>query len=177
MLIKILIAIAVIILVLVIVILQQPDTFRVSRQTTIHAAPAVVFAQVNDLRQWQAWSPWAKMDPDAKTIFNGPSAGVGASMSWAGKKTGEGTMAIMESIADEKIVFKLEFFKPMQGTNMAEFQFTPDGNQTLVSWSMYGKTGFMGKAMGLIMNCEKMLGPQFEQGLADLKAVSEAQSK
>ena len=138
-----------------------------------HAAK--IFPHVNDLHQWQGWSPWARMDPTAQTTFDGPAAGTGAAMAWVGTRTGTGKMTIIDSRPAELVVFKLEFLIPMVAANTAEFTFTPQGGQTLVTWSMFGKANFMSKAMGLLMSCDKMVGGQFAQGLADLKTVAEAQ--
>lgn len=169
----ILVAIAVIIFVIVAAI--QPSDFRIIRTGTINAPASAVFAQVNDLQKWDAWSPWAKLDPEAINSFEGPASGTGAIMRWAGNnKVGVGSMTIMESRPDEFISFKLEFLKPFAATNTAEFTFNSEDNQTTVTWSMYGKNNFKGKAIGLIMNCEKMVGGQFEKGLAALKSVVEA---
>ncbi len=171
----ILTAAAVILVVFVIFIALQPSQFRVARTGLISAPPAVVFAQVNDLHMWEGWSPWAKLDPAAKTGYAGPAAGVGAVFRWAGNsKVGEGSMTIIESRPAELIRFKLEFVKPFKGTNTAEFTFKPEGNQTTVTWSMSGKNSFTSKAMGFIVNCDKMVGGQFEKGLADLKSLVEA---
>ncbi len=173
MLTTILIVIAVIIVAVVVVVSMQPATFSVSRSATLPAPPAAVFAQVNDLHLWEAWSPWAKMDPNAKSTFSGAPAGDGASMAWAGNKNvGEGRMTITASRPNEAIRLKLEFFKPFKATNSAEFTFKPEGNGTLVTWTMSGNNNFMGKLFGLLMNCDKMIGGQFEKGLASLREVT-----
>jgi hypothetical protein len=178
MVIKVLIALVVIAVVFVIVVSTRPPAFRYTRSTSISAPASVVFAQVNDLHKWEAWSPWAKMDPNAKSTFAGPSAGTGAAMSWAGNRNvGEGRMTITESRPSEFIRFRLDFLKPFAATNTGEFTFQPQGSQTLVTWSMFGPNSFMGKAVNLFINCEKMVGGQFEKGLADLKSVSEASAK
>jgi len=153
---------------------SRPDDFRVSRSIAIAAPPSAVFPHVNDLREFQKWSPWAKMDPQTKVTYEGPASGVGSSFTWQGDKTGEGTMALSESRRDEFIHFMLVFRKPFKATNTAEFTFKPDGNGTLVTWSMYGRNNFIAKAMGVFMDCDKMIGGPFEQGLADLKTLSEA---
>ena len=171
----ILILVAIAVIIFVIAATMQPTDFHISRTDKINAPASAVFAHVNDLHQWDAWSPWAKLDPNAKNSFEGSAAGVGAVMRWAGNnKVGQGSMTILESRPDEFIRFKLEFLKPMAATNTAEFSFTSEDDQTTVTWCMYGKNNFMGKAMGLIMNCDKMVGGQFEQGLAALKTVVEA---
>jgi Polyketide cyclase / dehydrase and lipid transport len=178
MLIPILIAVAVIIIGLVIVVAVQPAEFRITRSNLVSAAPAVVFAQVNDLHQWEAWSPWAKMDPNAKNTFAGSAAGMGASMHWAGnRKVGEGIMTIIESRPNELIRLKLEFLKPFKATHSVEFTFKPAGDQTSVTWSMTGKNNFMGRTFSLVMNCDKMIGGQFEKGLAAMKSIAEATAK
>ncbi len=171
---KILIALASIIVVFILVVATRPADFRVTRSTTIAALPDAVFPHVNELKKWDAWSPWAKLDPNAKNSFDGPPSGKGAAMSWAGNNdVGEGRMTIMESRANELVRFHLEFLKPMAGTSEAEFNFQPAGNQTTVTWTMTGKNSFMAKAVSLFMDCDKMVGGQFEQGLAGLKTVAE----
>ena len=170
----ILIVVPVILIAFGIVVAMQPADFRITRTATISAPPADVFAQVNDFSKWQNWSPWAKLDPAAKSTFEGPAAGTGARFRWAGNnQVGEGRMTITESHPSDLVRIELEFLKPFKATNTAEFTFKPEGNQTVVSWSMFGKNNFMGKAMGLIMDCDKMLGGQFEQGLANMKSVAE----
>ncbi|RYD21399.1 MAG: polyketide cyclase [Verrucomicrobiaceae bacterium] len=171
---KILIALAVVLLIFVIVVASRPGEFRYERSTTIAAPPSAVFPHLNDLHKWQAWSPWAKKDPDAKTTFEGPQEGVGSAMSWAGdSNVGEGKMTITESKPNERVQYRLDFLKPFTGTNMAEFTFTPEGSGTKVVWSMSGKNNFFSKAFGLFVDCEKMIGDDFEQGLRDLKAIVE----
>jgi Polyketide cyclase / dehydrase and lipid transport len=157
---------------------RQPDDFKISRAGNISATASAIFPHVNTLQKWDAWSPWAKLDPNAKNSFEGPAEGVGAKMSWAGNnKVGVGSMTITESRPSDFVQFKLEFLKPMKATNTAEFTFKPEGDQTKVTWTMTGTNNFMGKVMGLIMNCDKMVGGQFEQGLAALKTVVEATGK
>lgn len=171
----ILIVLLVAIVGLVIVVSMQPADFAITRTATIHAPPQVVHDQVNDLHHWQAWSPWEKLDPEMKKTFEGPPAGANASYAWAGNsKAGEGKMTITESRPGELVRIKLEFIKPFAATNMTDFTFTPEGAGTKVTWKMYGKNGFMGKAFGLFMNMDKMVGDDFEKGLAALKSVSEA---
>lgn len=175
---KILLTFAILVIVFVIIVALQPSDFRVARSTTISAPPPVVFSYVNDLHQWQEFSPWAKIDPAAKVSFEGPSSGTGAVFIWAGNKdVGEGRMTIVESRPHELVRFKLDFVKPFTATNHAEFTFKPEGTQTAVTWSMTGKNNFLFKAVGLFMDCDKMIGSQFEQGLASLKTLSEATAK
>jgi uncharacterized protein YndB with AHSA1/START domain len=174
----ILVALAVIIVVLVVIVALQPSDFRVARSTTISAPPPAVFAQVNDFHKWEAWNPWGKIDPTMKQTYDGAPAGVGAIYTWAGNnEVGEGRMTITESRPSELIRVKLEFLKPFAATNTAEFTFKPEENQTLVTWSMFGEKNFMAKAVHLVMNMDKMIGGQFEKGLADMKSVVETPAK
>jgi hypothetical protein len=170
----ILIVIAVVVALLVVWIATRPADFSISRSTTISAPPQAVFPQVNDFHNWEAWSPWAKIDPEMKMTFAGPAAGTGAVYTWTGNnKVGEGRMTIVESRPNELVRIKLEFMKPFTATNASEFTFQPQESQTTVTWSMSGKRNFMTKAMGLVMSMEKMLGGQFDQGLAKMKVIAE----
>lgn len=160
------------------VVATRPDDFRVTRSLLISAPADRVFQQVNDLHKWEAWSPWAKLDPNGKTSYAGPASGAGAAFSWDGNsQVGEGTMTITESRPTQFLQFRLDFRRPMTATNTAEFVFAPQGDQTKVTWTMYGRNNFLGKAVSLVMNCDKMIGGQFETGLAQLKAVAEAEPK
>jgi hypothetical protein len=174
----ILIALAVIVVVLVVVVALQPAEFRVARSATMSAPAPVIFAQVNELRKWEAWNPWQKMDPAMKLTFAGPPAGTGASYSWVGNsQVGEGRLTIIETRPSDRVRIKLEFLKPFAATNTAEFTFKPAGNQTAVTWSMEGNNNFIAKALNLCMNMDKMVGVQFEKGLADMKSVVESAPK
>lgn len=173
-LLTILAVVVVLVLGFVILVSTQPDSFAVSRSTTIATSAEMVFAHVNDLRKWQAWSPWEKLDPDMKKTFEGPPAGEGAVYAWSGDgNVGEGKMTIVESRANERIHIRLDFVKPMQATNDVEFTFAPDGNNTAVTWTMNGRNNFIGKTFQLFMDMDKMVGDQFAKGLADLKQVVE----
>lgn len=175
---KILLALVLIVALFAGVVALQPADFRITRSATFAAPVATVFAQVNDLHKWEAWSPWAKLDPQMKQTYEGASAGVGAMTSWAGNdEVGEGRMTITESRPDQSIRIKLEFIKPFTATNTAEFDFKPEGAQTTVTWSMSGTNNFVSKAFGLFMNVEKMVGTDFEKGLANLKKVVESPPK
>jgi len=174
----ILIALAVIVVVFVVIVALQPSEFHVARSTTTSAPRAAVFAQVNDFHKWEAWNPWGKIGPAMKQTYEGAPAGIGAICTWAGNnEVGEGRMTITESRPSDLIRIKLEFFKPFAGTNIAEFTFKPEGNQTAVTWSMEGKNNFMAKAIHLFMNMDKMIGGQFEKGLASMKSVVESAPK
>ena len=169
----ILLALMFIAILIVVVIAGEGNEFAVSRRTKIAAPPAQVYPHVNELRKWEAWNPWGKMDPNSKMTYDGPPAGTGASYSWAGKKVGAGRNTIMESVPNELVRFRLEFLKPWTATNTAEFTFRADGGQTLVTWTMYGKRNLCAKIFGLFMNCDKMCGDHFDKGLAEMKSVVE----
>jgi len=152
----------------------RPSAFRIARSATVEAEPGAVFAHVNALRKWDAWSPWAKRDPAMKQTWDGPPEGVGASTHWEGnRQVGEGRMEIVESRPAALVRIRLEFLKPFAATNTAEFVFEPEGAATRVTWAMTGDNNFMAKAVGLVMNMDRMVGRDFEQGLASLKAVVE----
>jgi hypothetical protein len=172
---KILIGTAVILTALAGFIATRPSEFAVTRSMEMAAPAEAVFAQVNDFHKWESWSPWAKMDPAAKNTFEGPSSGIGAGFKWEGNKdVGAGGMTIVESRPSDLIQIRLEFVKPMKATNLTEFTFAPAGKQTLVTWTMSGRNNFIGKAFGLFVDCDKMIGGQFEKGLASMKAIVEA---
>lgn len=155
-----------------VIVATQPDSYHVERSLVINAPAAKIYAQVNDLHQWDAWSPWAKIDPNAKSTFEGTKAGKGAIMRWEGNnEVGAGSMEITETEANKRIAMKLDFLKPMKGEATSEFTFVPEGKGTKVTWSMDGKSNFVGKAMGLIFNCDKMIGDKYEEGLASLQKV------
>jgi hypothetical protein len=172
----VLLSLAAVVVVFLIVVALRPAQYRVARSTTIDAPPPVVFAQVNDFHKWEAWNPWGKIDPAMKQTYEGAPAGVGAAYSWVGnKEVGEGRMTITESRPHESVKIRLDFHKPFAGTSVADFTFVPQGSgQTLVTWNMTGENNFMGKAMCLFVNMDKMIGGQFEKGLADMKRVAES---
>ncbi len=175
MLAKILIALAAVVLVFVIVVALQPADFTVSRSLAVAAPPELAFAQVNNFRKWAVWNPWGKLDPAMKQSYSGAESGVGAVYAWAGNnQVGEGRMTLVESVPNERIRIDLEFFKPFAATNTAQFTFKPEGDKTVVTWSMSGKNNFMAKAIGLVMSMDKMIGGMFEKGLADLNTIVES---
>jgi hypothetical protein len=172
---KILLGIGVVVAGLAAFVSLRPSEYRVARRTTIAAPAAAVFAQVNDFHNWGAWNPWAKIDPAMKQGYEGTPAGAGAVYTWAGnKEVGEGRMTIVESRPDDLIRIKLEFLKPFAATSLAEFTFRPEGDRTAVTWSMTGDVNFVAKIIHLFMDMDKMIGGNFEKGLADMKSVVEA---
>ena len=182
MLLKILLGVAaagaLVVVVLALIVAMQPSEFRIERSAVIAAPAPAVFAQVDDFHNWEAWSPWAKLDPAAKNSFEGAPSGKGAAFSWAGNnKVGEGRMTITERRPNELIRIKLEFLKPFDATNTAEFTFRPEGERTAVTWSMYGHNNFISRAVFLFVNMDKALGGEFEKGLASMKSAAEASAK
>jgi opacity protein-like surface antigen len=173
-----LLAIVLIAVVFSVVVAMQPPHYQIERSTTINAPQAVVFAQVNDFHKWEAWSPWMKIDPAMKSTYSGSASGNGAMYSWAGNSdVGEGRMTITESRPSDLIKIKLDFLKPFAATNATEFNFTSQGDQTVVKWNMSGEKNFLMKAFTLIMDMDKMIGNDFEKGLSQLKTVSESAAR
>lgn len=155
----------------------QPSTYRVERSAVINAAPAQVYGQVYDFAKWQAWSPWAELDPNSKMTFEGPTSGPGAIMRWAGnEKVGRGAMAMTEARPNEAIKIRLDFVEPMEGTSDVGFAFQPEGPATKVTWTIDGTQGYFERLICTIMgiNLEQMIGADYERGLAKLKTVAEA---
>ena len=172
---KIALALAVIVLAFVGYVALQPSDYRVARSATISAPPTDVFAQVNDFRKWEAWSPWAKLDPAMQVAYEGPASGTGAIYRWTGNdQVGEGSATIIESRPNELVRIQLDFVKPVAAADIAEFDLKPAGDQVAVTWSLSGENNFLCKAVNLVMNMDRMLGAMFDQGLADLKARAEA---
>lgn len=156
----------------------RPSHFSVGRSATIAAKPEEVFSFVNSLAEFQKWSPWARRDPSMKSTFAGPKSGVGSEYHWVGNsEVGEGNMKITESTAGELVRMQLDFIKPFAASNKVDFIFEPAGNGTKVKWVMSGENGLMGKAIGMLMNMDKMVGGDFEQGLANLKGLAESKGK
>ena len=151
----------------------RPDSFRVERSVTIKAPPEKAFALINDFHQWGAWSPWEHMDTDLQRNYSGPASGVGAVYHWEGKKTGVGRMEIVETSAPSLVKIKLDFFKPFEAHNTAEFTLLPQGDSTTVTWAMYGPSPYMSKLMGIFFSIDKMVGKDFEAGLEKMKAAAE----
>ena len=160
---------------LVILVARRPNEYSVSRSAHLPARPDVVFKEINNFKNWNAWSPWADIDPDAKVAYEGPESGEGASMTWDGnKEVGSGKMTITKTDEPKHIEIRLEFFKPFKGVNDVQFKLESHGDTTFTTWAMAGKNNFIGKFFDLFMNCEKMVGEKYEEGLANLAKVVEA---
>ena len=152
----------------------KPDTFRVQRSAHIKAAPETIFPHIDTLANWAAWSPWEKMDPAMKKTASGPANGKGATVAWEGNSdVGTGRMEITDSIPPSKITFSLNFLKPFEAHNTAEFTLERTGDGTRVTWAMFGPQGYLMKLMSLFVDCDQMIGKDFEAGLAALKTVAE----
>ena len=179
MLVKILGAVAAVLGALAVAIALQPSSYTVARKQTIAAPQADVFAMINDFHKWEAWSPWAKLDPKMKTTYEGAAAGNGAVYKWVGdSKVGEGVMTVTESQPNERVKIKLDFLAPFASSSMTEFTVKPDGDKVTVEWSMAGNSDFMSKAYSLFAGgMDKAIGPDFEKGLAQMKAAAEGAKK
>ncbi|QSE83477.1 SRPBCC family protein [Rhodococcus koreensis] len=148
--------------------------FLVERSTVIDASPDVVQPLLDDFRKWQSWSPWEDVDPDLKRTYSGPDSGVGASYAWEGnRKAGSGQMVITESVPGSKVVLDLTFLKPFKAENVTTFLLEPNGAGTTVRWQMTGKNNFFFRIVGVVFPMDKMVGKDFEKGLAQLKAAAE----
>lgn len=150
----------------------QPGMFRVERSALIEAAPDAIFPLIADFRAWTRWSPWEKLDADLSRTYAGPDFGKGAVYSWEGRKAGAGRMEILEASPGRRIVIQLAFLKPMRATNLAEFAFEPQAyGRTRLTWSMSGRHTVVTRLMHAVLGFDKMVGKDFEAGLADLKAI------
>ena len=174
---KIVLALVAILVVLVAVVAMQPSSFSIERAAAIEAPPEVVYDHIENLRAWEAWNPWAKMDPQMTSSYAGPEAGVGASSSWEGPDAGKGRMTITAVKPDREVEILLEFLAPFEATNRALFTLTPAAGATRVTWRMEGTNGFVAKALGLVMDMDEMVGGEFEKGLASMRALAEADAQ
>jgi uncharacterized protein YndB with AHSA1/START domain len=153
---------------------MKPDTFRVQRAMAIKAPPEKIFALINDFHAWGQWSPWEKKDPAMRRTFSGAPNGKGAAYAWEGdKNVGQGSMEIVESAPPSRIAIKLDFMKPFEAHNTVVFALEPKGDATNVTWDMQGPTPFFAKIIHVFLDMDKMVGNDFETGLANLKAASE----
>jgi uncharacterized protein YndB with AHSA1/START domain len=152
----------------------KPDAFRVERSIVIKAPAEKIFPLINDLHQWEPWSPWEKIDPALKRTYSGANDGVGAAYEWQGNKDiGHGRMEITESTASYKVVLKLHFIKPFEANNTVEFVLSKEGDGTRVTQAMYGPSPYISKLMSLAFSMDKMVGTKYEEGLGNLKNLAE----
>ena len=168
------VVLAIAVAVVLILAAAKPVTFRVRRSATIKAPPEKVFVAISDFHQWTSWSPWEHRDPAMKRTYSGADSGRGAVYAWDGNKNvGSGRMEILEASLPSKIVIKLDFLKPFEAHNTAEFTMLPQGDATNLTWLMHGPAPLMSRVMQVFMNMDKMIGKDFEAGLANLKKLSE----
>ncbi|MGE0383266.1 MAG: SRPBCC family protein [Gammaproteobacteria bacterium] len=152
---------------------RRPDRFRLQRSIQVRAAPEAVYALIEDFHRWTQWSPWEHRDPAMQRSYEGPQAGVGAVYGWNGAKVGQGRMEILEAVPGARVRIKLDFLRPMQARNTAEFTLDARDGGTFVTWAMEGPQPFMAKVVSVFMDMERMVGPDFETGLANLQAAAE----
>lgn len=152
----------------------KPDTFAVSRSADIAAPAERIFAIINDFRRWPEWSPWQHLDPDMKQTQSGPPTGVGATVEWSGNKmVGAGRTVLVEATPPSRLAMRLEMLRPMKATNAVEYTLVPNGNGTRVTWAMSGRQPLPAKVFATFVDCDDMVGRDFERGLANLKALAE----
>ena len=162
------------IVVVLILAAMKPDTFSLQRSLAINAPPERVFPLINDFKNWARWSPWEKLDPNLRRNYDGAPAGVGSVYAWEGdKKVGQGRMEIVEAVPASKVALKLDFIKPFEAHNLVTFALEPAGSATNVTWTMAGPKPFIGKIFHVFVNMDRMVGGEFEKGLADMKAAAE----
>jgi len=168
------IVIAVLIAAVLLYATTRPESFSVQRTAIIKAPPDKIFPLINDFHSWPAWSPWEKLDPAMQRTHGGAPQGKGATYAWLGNsKVGEGRMEILESTQPSKVSIKLDFIKPFEGHNTADFTLQPQGDSTQVTWVMYGPAPYITKLMGIFVSMDKMIGKDFEEGLSNMKANAE----
>jgi hypothetical protein len=168
------VVLAIAIAIVLILAATKPNTFSVQRATTVKAPPERIFPLINDFHQWGTWSPYENKDPAMKRSYSGADSGKGAVYGWEGNKNvGSGRMEILDASLPSKVVIKLDFFKPFEGHNTAEFTMLPQGDATNITWLMHGPAPFMSKLMQVFMNLDHLIGKDFEVGLANLKKVTE----
>ena len=152
----------------------RPDAFRVERSVSIKAGPDKIFPYLDDFNRWAAWSPWEKLDPSMKRSFSGAASGKGAAYAWEGNsKVGAGRMEITDATAPTRLLIKLDFIRPFEGHNTAEYTLEPAGDTTKVTWAMFGPAPYISKLIGVFVSMDSMIGKDFEAGLANLKAAAE----
>ena len=152
----------------------RPAAFRITRSLVIGAPAASIFPLINNFREWLKWSPWEKLDPNMKKTYDGAESGVGASYHWVGDKSGEGKMTLTESVPDSRVAIDLHFIKPFPANNLTVFTLEPEGEGTRVTWTMEGQNSFIAKAFNVVMNMDKLVGKDFESGLAAMATAATA---
>src|SRR5215470_6024736 len=152
----------------------KPDTFTVQRTASIKAPPEKIFPFINDMRTWVAWSPFEKKDPDMKRIYSGTESGKGSFYEWDGDRNiGRGRLEIADTKPPRKVVVNMHFIRPFEAHNVAEFTLEPNGDTTTVTWAMHGPVPYFAKIVHVFLNMDRMVGTDFETGLANLKVLTE----
>lgn len=170
----VLILVALLLVAVLVFAATRPNKFRLRRSVVIAAPAETIYPLIADFRKWALWSPWDNLDPEMKRTYEGAPIGLGAIYTYEGNKTvGAGRMEIVEAQLNRKVAAKLHFIKPFEAHNTAEFILVQQADGTEVTWAMYGPQTFMGRLMGIVLSMERLVGGQFEQGLASLKAVAE----
>ena len=171
---KIAIGVAVVVAAVLGFAMTKPDSFLVQRTMKIKAPPEKIFPLINDFHSWASWSPWEKLDPAMRRTNSGAAMGQGAVYEWEGNaKVGKGRMEITEVSPPTKVTVKLDFLKPIEGHNIAEFTLEPQGDSTSVTWVMRGPTPFLSKVVQVFISMDSMIGKEFEAGLGNLKSIAE----
>ena len=170
---KILLVVAVAIAALLAYAAFKPDTFRLSRSATIAAPPDKVFALLADLRQFNRWNPFARIDPQIVITYDAVTAGIGGAYAWKGPQAGAGRMRITEVVPAQRVTAKLDFTKPFEAHNVVDFTLQPQGTGTTVTWAMHGPMPFLNRLVTVFFDMDKTVGKDFEAGLANLKALAE----
>ena len=168
-------ALAAVIAIVVLLAARKPDTFTIRRSASIAAPPERLFPLIADLKAMNTWNPFVEPDPAIKIAYSGPEMGKGASHTWSGNRNvGEGSITVTEAVSPRAVAMRLVMLKPMKADNKVEFTLQPQGAGTLVTWAMSGRQPFMGKLVNVFIDCDKMVGKQFEKGLGKLKTIAEA---
>jgi uncharacterized protein YndB with AHSA1/START domain len=168
------IALVVIVAALLAYAATRADTFRVQRSAGIYAPPERIFPLIANLKSMNTWNPFVDPDPAIKIAYTGPESGKGAAHTWSGNsKVGEGRIEITEAVPPSRVAMQLDMLKPIKANNAVEFTLQPNGSETAVTWAMSGRQPFMAKLMTIFIDCDRMVGGQFEKGLASLKAIAE----
>jgi uncharacterized protein YndB with AHSA1/START domain len=168
------IGLAVVVAAILIFATTKPDSFSVQRTATIKAPPEKIFPLINDYRSWMSWSPWEKKDPAMKRTYSGAASGKGSVYEWEGnKEIGQGRMEIAEVSPPSHVAIDMHFIKPFDSFSTAEFTLQPKGDSTDVTWSMHGPNAYISKIITIFVSMDKMIGKEFETGLANLKTIAE----
>ena len=168
--------VAAVLVVVLVVARTKPDSFEVRRSTTINAPPDSIWPYLDNFHNWRAWSPWERMDSTMARTYTGPDGGIGAAYAWSGnKKVGQGRMEITGAEPDTSVTIALDFLAPFEAHNIAEFTLGAGGEGTVVTWTMRGPNTYLSKVMSVFVSMDRMVGPDFEAGLANLKTVVEHQ--